>query len=357
MKNKPFKQFFARIHKFLAVVGIFLVFVSILPTTTVFADGNATRLGDFLPACQATSTEVPSLLACISQITYQVLLLGVVTFFARSTYLAIISIGSGNAVKYVMESVESLFVGIILVGLPIVIMGVINPLSERLSIGFIQELNMGPNAKLVEIDPNTDLPGCVGFYQCIVKCSIETQVRRENCIQSCKDRNTRSYGCSEECVGYVNDLGRIEKANVKKFQECLNPRGPLPPPTSTGEPHSSNNSSSQGSSIPPEHSGNSPNSPNPNVKGECRGFDQCMANVGAGRFKTSPYSCNDGNGTCMRSIASCIQQNANACDCAKEEDFEFKSDFSNRDENGSIVRKAFKGPTDVANFIRCMENR
>ncbi len=227
MNKKAFKQFFHKIRTVFAVLGVFLVFVvSILPTTNVSADNDAIGLGNFLPACQVTSTGVPSLLECISQITYQVLLLGIVTFFARSAYLAIISLTSGNAVKYVMESVGSLFVGIIFIGLPVAIMGMINPLSETLSIRFFQEFNLGPDAQLEDVSPIIEISGCRRFYICIDNC-IKQSTDKEKCIEGCIQSNSNSQEeCSSECVGYMQEYLEeyLTQQQRSRYKLPFNPR-------------------------------------------------------------------------------------------------------------------------------------
>ncbi len=231
------KNFLARINRFLSkittisfvifcVVQIFLSIVASITSIEVNAESQQSNnifTGTFT-ACEFADTGTAAFLECISQITGYALLIGIVYFFAKIGYLFLINFSffdSSKASVYQIfkESINDLIVGIVLIGMPVTILGAINPLSRLLTFSFIQEMNLGERANLIDVTPN--LRGCPGFAACIQNCKFS---REGNSLRQCVTKCKSDYVDCQLCHEFIDEEGNgLRDAD---FLGCINPQVP-----------------------------------------------------------------------------------------------------------------------------------
>jgi len=304
---------------------------------------NQSILGTVLPACASAAQGVGLFLECAKQATLAILIVGIIFVFIRIAYQSAAGLLSGGAsaasIKQIQDLLGSLIVGIVLVGMPALIIQSIDPLGGRVAFNFLQEINLGPDAKLTLIDKELNVAGCGGLQLCVNNCTQAQNVR--NCVEGCKTDNRASEEpCSEECINKITDDG-----NMNQFlKDCVHTVLKEPPQIQTG---SSGNSNS-GSGNSGGNSGNNPASqPNPNAKETCKAFDLCLANFNAGY--SNNYEVKFGCGSCYRGVGACIQQHASTCDCANTQYFIPAEGFG---DNAYKVK-----PDQAAAFKNCIEGR
>jgi len=168
------------------------------------------------------------LLECAKQVTLAILIVGIIFVFIRIGYESAVGLVSGGAsaanIKQIQDLLGSLIVGIVLVGMPALIIQSIDPLAGRVAFNFLQEFNLGPDAKLTLIDKDLDVTGCDGLYSCVVRCNQENKnlngdlISLSNCVTDCKTKNAESTEpCSEECRNRITNDG-----DTSQFLECVN---------------------------------------------------------------------------------------------------------------------------------------
>ena len=223
--------------QFLLVASLLLLYI--LPFQVVSANTSGTSssnqgtnnqsvLGTVLPACASAARGVNLLLECAKQVTLAILIVGIIFVFIRIAYQSAAGLLSGGAsaasIKQIQDLLGSLIVGIVLVGMPALIIQSIDPLAGRVAFNFLQEFNLGPDAKLTLIDKDPDFTGCSGLYSCVVRCKQENENLNgnleslSNCVTDCKTQNAKSTeACSEECRNTITNDG-----DTSQFLECVN---------------------------------------------------------------------------------------------------------------------------------------
>jgi hypothetical protein len=213
--------------QFLLVASLLLLYI--LPFQVVSANTSGTSssdqgtnnqsvLGGVLPACASTSQGVNLLLECAKQATLAILVVGIIFVFIRIGYESAVGLVSGGAsaanIKQIQDLLGSLIVGIVLVGMPALIIQSIDPLGGRLAFNFLQELNLGPDARLMPIDRNPDVATCSGLKLCVSYCKNGNRSPEnvKTCVKECKDANRESEEpCSEECINKIQDNGEMDQ--------------------------------------------------------------------------------------------------------------------------------------------------
>ncbi len=228
------KNFLASINSFLSkittisfvvfcFVQIFLGIITSIYPVEVNAESqqnNNIFTGTFT-ACEVTDTGTVAFLDCISQITSYTLLIGIVYFFAKMGYLFLVNLsffdGSKASVYQIFkESINDLIVGIVLIGMPVTILAAINPLSRLLNFSFIQEMNLGEQANLIDVSPRIS-KGCTGFSACIQNCGfVKDEEDLKKCVTYCK-----SYYTDCKCHGFIDEKGNGLES--MEFLTCINP--------------------------------------------------------------------------------------------------------------------------------------
>jgi len=335
--------------QFLLVASLLLLYI--LPFQVVSANTSGTSssnqetnnqsiLGTVLPACASAARGVNLLLECAKQVTLAILIVGIIFVFIRIAYQSAAGLLSGGAsaasIQQIQDLLGSLIVGIVLVGMPVLIIQSIDSLAGRVAFNFLQEINLGPDARLISIDREPDFAGCSGLQICVSRCPQGNGT--SNCVTDCKRINSESEEpCSEECRDIIPDNGDT----TQFLKTCVHTMLTEPPKTQTG---SSGNSNS-GSGNSGGNSGNNPApQPNPNAKGACKAFDLCLANFNAGY--SNNYEVKFGCGSCYRGVGTCIQQHA-TCDCANTQYFIPVEGFG---DNAYKVK-----PDQAAAFRKCIE--
>lgn len=180
---------------------------------------NRNILFNIFPACGEAQTSTIALLSCIQQIVTFSFFIGIVVFFIRVTYIAIVSIanpGKGSTFKSLREATYGLIVGIIFVGIPVTIMSLINPLSGQITFNFLEEFNLGPEANLIDVTP--DEKGCVAFNSCVITCrNTKGGSERVECVSDCKNR----FSECDECHEYINENGTV--TSQSDYSQCIAP--------------------------------------------------------------------------------------------------------------------------------------
>jgi hypothetical protein len=316
--------------QFLLVASLLLLYI--LPFQVVSANTSGTSgsnqgtnnqsiLGTVLPACASAARGVNLFLECAKQVTLAILIVGIIFVFIRIAYQSAAGLLSGGAsaasIQQIQDLLGSLIVGIVLVGMPALIIQSIDPLGRIIAFNFLQEFNLGPNARLISIDRDPDVAGCSGLQLCVDGCT-RSQNRNpkdvRKCVEGCKRKNSdeSTEPCSKKCRDTITADGDM----TQFLKECVHTMLTEPPKTQTG---SSGNSNS-GSGNSGGNSGNNPApQPNPNAKGDCKAFDLCLAESNAGY--SNNYEVKSGCGSCYRGVGTCIQEHASTCDCANTQYF------------------------------------
>lgn len=123
---------------------------SILPKPSI-NDKTTDYLGSFLPNCSISApASQDGLIACLRSVIDLFFFIGIGIFFIRVSYLAVNSAFSFNSNFWaeVKKALEGLIIGILFVGMPTVIMSLINPTTTILSLKNFAEFNM--NADLID---------------------------------------------------------------------------------------------------------------------------------------------------------------------------------------------------------------
>jgi len=231
---------FSGLSKILVILFRVLVVLTVLILVTVNGftvsaetqtDSNeptTNTLSTIFPACKFADTGVASFLECGSQITFFILVVAIIYAFLKLAYMAINGLlfaggVSSDFYKMIGESLRNLVVGILFVGMPVTILTAIDPLAGIINFRFLEELNLGPEARLIE--PGEEGvggrgKGCNDFMYCVVACSNSSN--RSTCVDTCKNR----YSRCQSCFQFVNDQGEI--IDKKGFQECIVPSPSIP---------------------------------------------------------------------------------------------------------------------------------
>ncbi len=169
------------------------------------------------PACEYADTSSQALTECLQEIVLYSFFIGIALFFIRVTYIVIQSIaspGGGGTFKQIRESVEGLIVGIVFFGMPVTIMSLINPTTELITLNFIEELNMGPEASLIDVTPEAS--GCLGLTNCVNTCvTTRGGQRKIDCVANCKS----NFLDCEECHGFIKEDG--SGVDREEYIECI----------------------------------------------------------------------------------------------------------------------------------------
>ena len=105
----------------------------------------------------------------------------------------------------------------------------IDPLGRIIAFNFLQEFNLGPNARLISIDREPDFAGCSGLQLCVSRCPQGNGT--SNCVAVCKEENSRSTEpCSEECINEIRDDGEMDQF----LKKCVHTMLTEPPKMPTG---------------------------------------------------------------------------------------------------------------------------
>jgi hypothetical protein len=194
---------FSGLSKILVILFRVLVVLSVLLLVTVNGftvsaqtqtDSNeppTNALSTIFPACKFADTGVDSFLECGSQITFFILVVAIIYAFLKLAYMAINGLlfaggVSSDFYKMIGESLRNLVVGILFVGMPVAILTVVDPLARVLNFRFLEEFNLGPEAKLIE-PGEKGLGGgksCNGFMFCVQSCPNNSD--RSTCVNICK---------------------------------------------------------------------------------------------------------------------------------------------------------------------------
>jgi len=215
--------------QFLLVASLLLLYI--LPFQVVSANTSGTSssnqetnnqsvLGTVLPACASAARGVNLFLECAKQATLAILIVGIIFVFIRIAYQSAAGLLSGGAsaasIKQIQDLLGSLIVGIVLVGMPALIIQSIDPLAGRVAFNFLQEFNLGPDAQLTLIDKDPSVTGCGGLQLCVASC---TQDQRRNlkdvrkCVEGCKRKNSdeSTEPCSEDCRNKITADGNMDQ--------------------------------------------------------------------------------------------------------------------------------------------------
>jgi hypothetical protein len=217
--------------RLLLITGLLMLYV--LPFQVVSANTSGTSssnqgtnnqsvLGTVLPACASAARGVNLLLECAKQVTLAILVVGIIFVFIRIGYESAVGLVSGGAsaanIKQIQDLLGSLIVGIVLVGMPALIIQSIDPLGGRVAFNSLQEINLGPDAQLKLFDKDLDVAGCGGLKLCVDSCPPgDRNLKDVNCVTVCKTRNFGSTEpCSKECRDKITDDG-----DISEFSECV----------------------------------------------------------------------------------------------------------------------------------------
>ncbi len=179
-------------------------------------------LYSIFPDCVTASQSAQAGAKCLREVVTYVFFTGLGVFFIRIGYVFIRSIaspGSGGVYKSIRESIRDLVVGIVFIGMPVTIMSMVNPLSENLSLAFLREFYLGPEARLIDV--SQEARGCARFNQCVQTC-VNRYIKedeREPCVAQCRSKATE---CDQECKDYVSDVGVIQADEADDYEECIN---------------------------------------------------------------------------------------------------------------------------------------
>jgi len=222
--------------RLLLITGLLMLYI--LPFHVESADTSGTSssnqgtnnqsvLGSILPACASAARGVNLFLECAKQATLAILIVGIIFVFIRIGYESAVGLVSGGAsaanIKQIQDLLGSLIVGIVLVGMPALIIQSIDPLAGRVSFNFLQEFNLGPDAKLTLIDKGLSVTGCGGLQLCVDSCKKAKDVR--NCVEGCKTKNSESEEpCSKECRDKIPDNGDM----TQFLKDCVHTVFPKP---------------------------------------------------------------------------------------------------------------------------------
>lgn len=230
---------FSGLSKILVILFRVLVVLSVLllvivngftvsaQTQTDSNEPTTNTLSTIFPACKFADTGVASFLECASQITFFILVVAIIYAFLKLAYMAINGLlfaggVSSDFYKMIGESLRNLVVGILFVGMPVAILTVVDPLARVLSFRFLEELNLGPEARLIEPGEKGlggRGKGCNDFMYCVLACANSGD--KPACVDTCKNQ----YSRCQSCFQFVNDQGEIDK---KGFQECIVPNPSTP---------------------------------------------------------------------------------------------------------------------------------
>jgi hypothetical protein len=234
---------FSDLSKILVILFRVLVVLSVLILVTVNGftvsaqtqtDSNeptTNTLSTIFPACKFADTGVASFLECASQITFFILVVAIIYAFLKLAYMAINGLlfaggVSSDFYKMIGESLRNLVVGILFVGMPVTILTAIDPLTRIINFRFLEEFNLGPEARLIEpgekgLGGRAKAKGCngFGFMSCVVACA--NSIDKSTCVDTCKNQ----YSGCQSCFQFVNDRGEIDK---RGFQECIAPSSSVP---------------------------------------------------------------------------------------------------------------------------------
>ncbi len=363
-----FLRFFTKLIRIFGLVGQLLLITSLLmlyvqPFQVVSTDtggtsnsnqgtNNQSVLGSILPACSSASQGINLFLECAKQATLAILIVGIIFVFIRIAYESAAGLISGGTsaanINQIRDLLGSLIVGIVLVGIPALIIQSIDPLGGRIVFNFLQELNFGPDAQLISIDKEPDVATCSGLKLCVEGCkrANENTSNLGSCIEECKQRNQSSEEpCDETCVEKIGPNGEM----TEFLRECVHKVLTEPPQTNSGSSGNSNSGSGNNNSGGSGNSGNNSGiQRNPNAKRACQAFDECLVTANSGyQNNYLLHSINEGCGSCYVQINTCIQNHRNTCDCANNDAY-----FDNPPEGHS--GKRIKSEQAEA-FRRCME--
>jgi len=242
--------------QFLLVASLLLLYI--LPFQVVSANTSGTSssnqetnnqsiLGTVLPACASAARGVNLLLECAKQVTLAILIVGIIFVFIRIAYQSAAGLLSGGAsaasIQQIQDLLGSLIVGIVLVGMPALIIQSIDPLGRIITFNFLQEFNLGPDARLVPIGKDLDVIGCSDLKLCVNNCKQTQEGNPENlrnCVAACKEKNSRSTEpCSEDCINEIRDDGEMDQF----VEKCVHTMLTEPPQIKTGSSGNSNSGS------------------------------------------------------------------------------------------------------------------
>jgi hypothetical protein len=236
-----FFQFFTKLTRIfglacrlLLITGLLMLYVLSFQVVSANTSGtsssnqgtnNQSVLGSVLPACASAARGVNLFLECAKQVTLAMLVVGIIFVFIRIGYESAVGLVSGGAsaanIKQIQDLLGSLIVGIVLVGMPALIIQSIDPLAGRVAFNFLQEFNLGPDAQLTLFDKDLDVIGCDGLKSCVHNCNQKHKENLENlrkCVTECKTKNSESAEpCSDECKNKITDDG-----NISQFLQCVN---------------------------------------------------------------------------------------------------------------------------------------
>jgi len=226
---------FSGLSKILVILFRVLVVLSVLllvivngftvsaQTQTDSNEPTTNTLSTIFPACKFADTGVASFLECTSQITFFILVVAIIYVFLKLAYTAINGLlfaggVSSDFYKMIGESLRNLVVGILFVGIPVTILTAIDPLARIINFRFLEEFNLGPEARLIE-PAEKGLggrgKGCNDFMYCVLICANSSD--RSICVDTCKNR----YSRCQSCFQFINDQGEI--IDKKGFQACIIP--------------------------------------------------------------------------------------------------------------------------------------
>lgn len=204
--------------------------------TVAAADPGAVDL--LFPSCDEATFGTESLLYCLKEVVTSLFYIGIAIFFVRIAFVMINSVIGGDGVnvyKKIKESLYDLFIGIILIGMPIVIMTTINPLTGSIFFGSLAEFNLGPEAVLIDVIPDTS--GCMGFSLCTTRCLTgESDSQRATCVSKCK-ANPNFKSCSK-CFSFIDEKGVGLKS--QEYLDCIIEEADSTPPKPGSKPTNPN---------------------------------------------------------------------------------------------------------------------
>jgi len=183
-------RLFKQVAKFTLVLGVLLALVTTSPLVVqaqTNSDDSNRVLSSVFPACKFADTGLTSFLECASQITFFILVIAIIYVFLRLAYMATGSLVFAGGVtsdfyQMIRDSLRNLVVGIVFIGMPVAILTAIDPLAKVLSFRFLEEFNLGPEARLIE--PSVKGKGCNDFHFCILSCKKNHRNSSE-CIIKC----------------------------------------------------------------------------------------------------------------------------------------------------------------------------
>jgi len=231
-----FFQFFTKLMRifglacrWLLITGLLMLYILPFQVESANTSGtsssnqgtnNQSVLGSVLPACASTSEGVNLFLECVKQATLAMLVVGIIFVFIRVAYQSAAGLLSGGAsaadIKQIKDLLGSLIVGLFLVGMPTLIIQAIDPLGRVIALNFLQEFNLGPDARLIPIDKGLSVITCDDLLVCVSNCNqYEYKVNgKKNCVYECKQKVFTSESeerCSQECVNKIPPDGDINQ--------------------------------------------------------------------------------------------------------------------------------------------------